>query len=37
MYATITSAARIARFGKFYCTSHYIKMKDINALVLADI
>ena len=25
------------RFGKFYCTSHYIKMKDINALVLADI
>lgn len=26
-----------SRFGKFYCTSHYIKMKDINALVLADI
>ena len=25
------------RFGKFYCTSHYIKMKDINAVVLADI
>ena len=24
-------------FGKFYCTSHYIKMKDINAIVLADI
>lgn len=26
-----------SRFGKYYCTSHYIKMKDINALVLADI
>ena len=26
-----------SRFGKFYCTSHYIKMKDINAIVLADI
>lgn len=26
-----------SRFGKFYCTSHYIKMKDINALVLEDI
>ena len=26
-----------SRFGKFYCTSHYIKMKDINAVVLADI
>lgn len=25
------------RFGKFYCTSHYIKMKEINAIVLADI
>ena len=25
------------RFGKFYCTSHYIKMKDINAVVLEDI
>ena len=26
-----------SRFGKFYCTSHYIKMKDINAIVLNDI
>jgi len=26
-----------SRFGKFYCTSHYIKLKDINALVLMDI
>ena len=26
-----------SRYGKFYCTSHYIKMKDINAIVLADI
>ena len=26
-----------SRFGKFYCTSHHIKMKDINAIVLADI
>ena len=26
-----------SRFGKFYCTSHYIKMKDIDAVVLADI
>ena len=26
-----------SRFGKFYCTSHYIKMKDINAVVLEDI
>ena len=26
-----------SRFGKFACTSHYIKMKEINALVLADI
>ena len=25
------------RFRKFYCTSHYIKMKEINAIVLADI
>ncbi|MBP1549108.1 MAG: recombinase family protein [Oscillospiraceae bacterium] len=26
-----------SRFGKFYCKSHYIKMKDIDAIVLADI
>ena len=26
-----------SRYGKFYCTSHYIKMKDINALILEDI
>lgn len=26
-----------SRFGKYYCTSHYIKLKDINALVLMDI
>ena len=26
-----------SRFGKFYCTSHYIKLKEINALVLMDI
>ena len=26
-----------SRYGKFYCTSHHIKMKDINAIVLADI
>ncbi len=26
-----------SRFGKFHCTSHYIKMKDIDALVLNDI
>ena len=26
-----------SRFGKFYCTSHYIKLKDINTLVLMDI
>ena len=26
-----------SRFGKFYCKSHYIKMKDIDALVLDDI
>lgn len=26
-----------SRFGKFYCTSHYIKMKDIDALILEDI
>lgn len=26
-----------SRFGKFYCTSHYIKLKNINALVLMDI
>ena len=26
-----------SRFGKFYCTSHHIKMKEINAIVLADI
>ena len=26
-----------SRFGKFACTSHYIKMKDIDAIVLADI
>lgn len=26
-----------SRYGKYYCTSHYIKMKDINAIVLADI
>ncbi|MBD5115541.1 MAG: recombinase family protein [Ruminococcaceae bacterium] len=26
-----------SRFGKFYCTSHHIKMKDINAIVLTDI
>ncbi len=26
-----------SRFGKFYCRSHHIKMKDINAIVLADI
>ena len=25
------------RFGKRACTSHYIKMKDINAIVLTDI
>ena len=25
------------RFGKRFCNSHYIKMKDINAIVLADI
>ncbi len=25
------------RFGKKACTSHYIKMKDIDALILADI
>lgn len=25
------------RFGKRFCNSHYIKMKDINALVLSDI
>ena len=26
-----------SRYGKFYCTSHHIKMKDINAIVLTDI
>ena len=26
-----------SRYGKFYCTSHYIKMKDINALIIEDI
>ena len=26
-----------SRFGKFYCTSHYIKLKEINTLVLMDI
>lgn len=26
-----------SRFGKYYCTSHYIKLKEINAVVLADI
>lgn len=26
-----------SRYGKYYCTSHHIKMKDINAIVLADI
>lgn len=26
-----------SRYGKYYCTSHYIKMKDINSIVLADI
>ena len=26
-----------SRFGKFYCTSHYIKMKEIDAVVLAEI
>ncbi len=26
-----------SRFGKFHCTSHYIKMKDIDAVVLEDI
>jgi len=26
-----------SRFGKFHCTSHYIKMKDIDAIVLNDI
>ena len=26
-----------SRVGKFHCTSHHIKMKDINAIVLADI
>ncbi len=26
-----------SRFGKFHCTSHYIKMKDIDALILNDI
>ena len=26
-----------SRFGKFYCESHYIKLKDINDLILADI
>ena len=26
-----------SRYGKFYCTSHHIKMKEINAIVLADI
>lgn len=26
-----------SRFGKYRCTSHHIKMKDINAIVLADI
>lgn len=26
-----------SRYGKFYCTSHHIKMKDINDIVLADI
>lgn len=26
-----------SQYGKFYCTSHYIKMKDINALILEDI
>ena len=26
-----------SRCGKFYCTSHYIKLKDINTLVLMDI
>ena len=26
-----------SRFGKFYCTSHYIKLRDINAVILADI
>lgn len=26
-----------SRYGKYYCTSHYIKMKDINAIVLADV
>ncbi len=26
-----------SRYGKFHCTSHYIKMKDIDAVVLEDI
>lgn len=26
-----------SRFGKFHCTSHYIKMKDIDAVVLENI
>ena len=26
-----------SRYGKYFYTSHYIKLKDINALVLADI
>ena len=28
---------KYSRFGKYLCTSHHIKMKDINAIVLADI
>ncbi|MDE6728701.1 MAG: resolvase, partial [Oscillospiraceae bacterium] len=31
------NCGRYNRNGKLACNSHYIKMKDINALVLTDI